>query len=79
MYGSYAATTGEDGTPGFSFKASCAGFAGDANGDGVVNFADLHEVRSNFGESRPCAAHRIAMKETGSAPRPGVDELRGAA
>ena len=51
VYGSYAATTGEHGTPGSYFAAGCFGFPGDTNGDGVVNFTDLNTVLSQFGQA----------------------------
>jgi hypothetical protein len=50
-FGSYAASTAEHGTPGFYSGAACVGFAGDTNGDGVVNFADLNTVLSQFGQA----------------------------
>lgn len=52
IYGSFAASTGERGTPGFYVAPVCSGIVGDLNDDGVVNGADLGILLGAWG---PCA------------------------
>ncbi|MFG0293846.1 MAG: CotH kinase family protein [Phycisphaerales bacterium JB050] len=50
-FGSYAASTGEFGTPGTYDASGCTDFEGDTNGDHAVDLADLNAVLSQFGQS----------------------------
>lgn len=55
QFGSYAASTGEIGTPGFYLSSACAECPADMNGDGVLDLADIQLFLVAFIASDPVA------------------------
>lgn len=54
-FGSYAASTGEVGTPGFYLSSACADCPADMNGDGLLDLADIQLFLAAFIAQDPAA------------------------
>ncbi|HMN97215.1 MAG TPA: CotH kinase family protein [Phycisphaerales bacterium] len=55
IFGSWTASTGERGTPGFYAAPICSVVPGDLNGDGIVDGADLGILLGSWGPCAECA------------------------